>query len=232
MKKIKNFVLFVSIIFGVNCFSQNPSADLFQTWYLVFLQNNDLAPSYNISTAPTPITPTLTISNNLDFIGQGACNTFSGSFSAATTSSSWQTNSFSSSTTVCSPPIYNSFEESYFNFLVMGGWYQIIPMGSGLGLTMQNPIFGQAIFQNFPLKSTDFEAETIAIHPNPTNSKIFLNFNRFVISKIQIINSIGQNIKTVENDFEVLDLSDYTSGIYLLKIYTEIGIIYKRIIKE
>lgn len=231
INKMKKIVFFCILIANY-CFSQSPSNDLFQTWYLVFLQNNDLGPSYTTATAPTAITPTLTISTTLDFVGQGACNSFSGSFSASTNSTTWQNNSFSSSSIVCNPSVYNSFEESYFNFLTIGGWYQITPTNNGLILTMQNLIFGQAQFQNFPLQSNDFEKEQIVIYPNPTNSKLFLNYNSLVISKIELINTLGQTVKIIENDFDTLDVSEYQSGIYLLKIDTESGIIYQRFIKE
>ena len=228
---MKKLVLLVSIICSLNCFSQNPSPELFQTWYLSSVQTSDLAPAYNVYAINPPIVPTLVISNTLDFTGTGACNTFNGVF-ISTFSGQLQTTAFTPTTLVCSPQIHTSFEGSYFGFLQFASQYQIITQGSGLLLIMNNPIFGQAIFQNFPLKTTEFDLEKIAVYPNPTKARININANQLLISKIQIINSFGQNVMTMSNNFEVLDISNLSSGIYILKIDTELGMINKKIIKE
>ena len=229
---MKNLFLLVSIIYSLNCFSQDPNPGLFQTWYLRFVQSNDLAPSYDVLLITPTVTPTLTISNTLDFTGVGACNTFNGSFTNVTNYSG-QTGSFSDSGIVCSSQNHNFFEDSYFGFLQSSIWYyQIYTEGSGLVLRMDNPIFGTAIFQNYALKSTEFDLEKIAIYPNPTEARININANQILISKIQIINSFGQNVMTMFDNFEVLDISNLSSGIYILKIDTELGMINKKIIKE
>ena len=138
MKKI--FIL-ASIIYSLNCFSQDPNPLLFQTWYLRFVQSNDFAPAYDVISITPTITPTLTISNTLNFTGLGACNTFNGSFTNVD-NFSWNYGSFSESGIVCSPPDHNNFEDNYFGFLQSQlGSYQIYPEGSGLVLRMDNPIF-------------------------------------------------------------------------------------------
>ena len=217
---------------SVNCFSQDPNPQLFQTWYLRFVQSNDLAPSYNVSAITPSITPTLTITNTLDFTGVGACNTFNGGFTNVT-NYSWQPAPFSESGLDCGTTIHNQFEDSYFSFLQSSlGYYQIYPEGSGIVLRMDNPLLGSAIFQNFPLKTAEFILERIAIYPNPTKSVIYISTNQLLISKIKIINSLGQTVKTIIDDFGSLDISNLSSGIYTLKIDTEIGTAYKKIIKE
>ena len=228
---MKKLVLLVSIICSVNCFSQNPSPELFQTWYLSSVQTSDLNPVYNVYSINPPIVPTLIISNTLNFTGTGACNTFNGVF-VSTFSGQLQTTNFTPTTSVCSPETHNYFEVSYFGFLQYASQYQIIQQGSGLLLMMNNPIFGQAIFQNFPLKTTEFDIEKIAIYPNPSNSVIFLNSNQVVISKINVINSYGQSVKIISDGFQAINISDLSSGIYILKVETEIGTVNRKFIKE
>jgi len=229
---MKHLFLLAFIICSLNCFSQDPNPQLFQTWYLRFVQSNDLAPSYDVLSITPPITPTLTISNTLDFTGVGACNTFNGGFTNVT-NYSWQPAPFSESGLDCGTAIYNQFEDGYFYFLQSSlGYYQIYPEGSGMILRMDNPIFGTAIFQNFPLKTTEFVLERTTIYPNPTKSVIYISANQLVISKIQIINSLGQNVKTIIDDFGIIDISNLASAIYTLKIDTDSGTAYKKIIKE
>ena len=228
---MKKIVLLVSIICSLNCFSQSPNPELFQTWYLSSVRISDMSPVYNVYTINPPIVPTISISNTLNFTGTGACNTFNGMF-VSTFSGQLQTNTFTPTTLVCSPEIHNYFEVSYFGFLQYSSQYQIIPQVSGLLLILNNPIFGQAIFQNFPLKTTEFDLERIAIYPNPSNSTIFLNLNQIAILNINVINSYGQIVKTISDDFEAINISDLSSGIYILKIDTEIGTTNRKIIKE
>lgn len=133
---------------------------------------------------------------------------------------------------ICDAEIHNSFESSYFGVLQSAGQYQITSDGQGLILTIDTPLFGKAIFNNYKLKSKSFDGEQLAIYPNPSHSVIYLNAKQLNISKVQIVNSFGQNIKTINNNFETLDISDLSSGIYFLKIDTEFGTINKKIIKE
>lgn len=229
---MKNLFLLASIICSMNCFSQVPNPDLFQTWYLRFVQSNDLAPSYNVLAIAPPIMPTLTISNTLNFSGQGACNTFNGAFTNVT-NSLWQPASFSETGLDCGTTTYNQFEDSYFSFLQSSiGFYQIYPEGTGQVLRMDNPIFGTALFQNFTLKTADFEFERIVLYPNPAKAVLYLSTNQLVLSKIQIINALGQNVRTLNSDFEVIAISELPSALYTLKIDTEIGTVYKKFIKE
>jgi len=230
---MKYLPLLVLIICSINCNSQDPNPELFQTWYLISVQNTDLSTPIKVAGIVPAVTPTLTISSDNNFNGQGACNTFFGSFTFSNVfPGSIKTTLFYPTLSICSPQIHNSFESSYFEFLKSAIQYQITPLGQGLVLKMFTPLFGDAIFQNYPLKTIDFDSEQIAIYPNPTSSNIFLNLKPFVVSKIQVINSIGQNVKTINNDFESINISDLSPGIYILKISTELGTINKKIIKE
>ncbi len=228
---MKKLLLLASIICFINCYSQVPNPELFQTWHLTYIQGSDLDTPINVVEILPTITPFLTISSDLNFIGEGACNTYSGSFTNVT-SEYFEITQFSQSFLTCSSQMQNIFEASYFSFLQSASFYQIYPEGQGLILTMYNPIFGSAIFRNLALKTVDFTPERLMIYPNPTNSKIFLDFNQLVVSKIQVINSIGQNVKTINSDFESINISDLPAGIYILKIDTELGVKNKKIVKK
>jgi hypothetical protein len=222
----------LAMICSMNCFSQNANPDLFQTWYLVNVQGSDLSPLYTVSSISPSITPTLTIYNTFEFEGVGACNTFNGAYTNVT-DSSWNYGSFSQSDSDCGNVIHNQFEDNYFSFFqTFIGFYQIYSDGTGQVLSMQNPIFGGAVFRNYQLNTNDRVLEQIKIYPNPSKSVIYCNANQLEISKIQIINSLGQNVKTKINDFDVIDISELSPALYSLKIETEKGTVYKKIIKQ
>jgi heat shock protein HslJ len=229
---MKKVLLLLLLLCSVTAFSQSPNPDLYQTWYLRFVQANDLTPAYTISEITPTVTPTLTILNTLEFSGVGDCNTFTGSFSNVT-NDQWGISVFAQTQIICNTPPLGGFEGGYFGFLnTQGGWYQIVPEGNGLVLMMYNPIFGSAIFQNFSLKAAGFEKESIALYPNPSTGIFNLDSKQLQVSKIQVVNSLGQLVKTQLNTFEVIDIADVPVGVYILKIDTDHGAIEKKIIKE
>lgn len=232
---MKHLFVLASIICSVNCFSQDPNPELFQTWYLSSVTSYDSSPGYGVRYIDPAITPTLSISTSpatLVFTGTGACNTFNGGF-ISFLPGQLQTVGFTPTALVCSSEIHNSFEASYFGVLQNVTQYQIAHLSTGaVFLIIFNPPFGEAMFQNFPLSTTEFDIEKIAIYPNPGNSIISLNSNQVAVLKIEVINSYGQIVKTINDDFESINVSDLSSGIYMLKINSELGMINKKFIKE
>jgi len=229
MKKL--LMLFVLICSDI-CFSQNPNPDLFQTWYLRSVQADDLTPVYTVSEITPTVTPTLTILNTLEFSGVGDCNTFTGSFMNVT-NEHWEISSFAQTQIICNGQPLDYFEGGYFGFLnAQEGWYQIVPEGNGLVLLMYNAFFGSAIFKNFSLKATAFEKESIAVYPNPSTGIFNVDYNEIRVSKIQVVNSLGQLVKTQIDTFDVIDIADVPLGVYILKIDTDRGIIKKKIVKN
>ena len=72
------------------------------------------------------------------------------------------------------------------------------------------------------------------IFPNPTESEIQIKNNtKQPLTLIELYNLSGQLILTKTTDFDTIDLTDFDSGIYLLKVYTndKQGVV-KKIIKN
>lgn len=75
----------------------------------------------------------------------------------------------------------------------------------------------------------------ISISPNPTKNKISIVAGNYEINKIELINSSGatHNIPINKFNFErfEIDLSEFKSGVYFLRINFDEGIITEKIIK-
>lgn len=73
------------------------------------------------------------------------------------------------------------------------------------------------------------EVENIMVYPNPTKAN--LNVSAENMKRISIINAIGQVIydKTVDADNEVIDMTSYESGMYMILVVTDDGVAVKRI---
>ncbi len=97
-------------------------------------------------------------------------------------------------------------------------------------------MMGQFIVSSNPVGLAEIKKDKYdaVIYPNPTNSKIFFRDQINVVS-VELVNSAGllvysSNSKKVSD--EGIDLSGFTSGIYLLRINTGQGYINKKVIKN
>ncbi len=71
---MKYLFLALLIACSLQCLAQDPDPDLFRTWYLSFVQESDAGLPYVVSEINPPIQPYITILENLDYNGEGACN--------------------------------------------------------------------------------------------------------------------------------------------------------------
>ena len=75
-------------------------------------------------------------------------------------------------------------------------------------------------------------SNSIYIFPNPANEKVFINYD----AKINVKNVILFDMTGVDTGIKLnndtMDISELPTGIYILNIYTELGVITKKIIKE
>ena len=71
--------------------------------------------------------------------------------------------------------------------------------------------------------------EGLMIYPNPTNGN--LNINVEAMRHITITNTLGQVVydQDVDSDNEVIDMAQYQTGIYMVRIVTDNGVAAKRI---
>jgi hypothetical protein len=89
--------------------------------------------------------------------------------------------------------------------------------------------FTQSVSTCTYIKTSEENSE-LNIYPNPTSSKLIIHYGSSLIN-FEIYNSLGQKITAPyllkENEIEI-DLGDYTSGIYFIKV----GNLNKKVIKE
>ena len=80
------------------------------------------------------------------------------------------------------------------------------------------------------LQENDF-INKISVYPNPV--KIYYKFqNRTYISKVEVYDIAGRILSSNSVSENKIDLSNFKTGNYILKLYTEKGITNTKIIKE
>ena len=70
----------------------------------------------------------------------------------------------------------------------------------------------------------------IIIQPNPASTFVEINLNGLVVDEIELLEVKGSLIKTFRDKENRIDVSEIESGFYFLKIYSNIGIVTKKLI--
>ncbi|WNH08120.1 T9SS type A sorting domain-containing protein [Thalassobellus suaedae] len=71
----------------------------------------------------------------------------------------------------------------------------------------------------------------LILYPNPVNSNLHIS-SQAEVTKVQIYNLQGVLIKGIENNIKTIDMSSIGNGGYLIKAYTNQGVINRMIIKK
>jgi hypothetical protein len=67
---------------------------------------------------------------------------------------------------------------------------------------------------------------TISLNPNPSKGEIKIDYSNIPVSKIEVVNVSGQVVKSVnveattEMSSKVINLSDYSNGVYIFNVST------------
>ena len=82
------------------------------------------------------------------------------------------------------------------------------------------------------IDETNYLQKTISIYPNPFKRNLFISTNNIAIKiiEIEILDITGQSVG-IYNDSTILNLNQLKKGLYIIKIYTNIGILQKKILK-
>lgn len=78
--------------------------------------------------------------------------------------------------------------------------------------------------------SVEYDKPSVEVYPNPANNK--LNVDAKSMTNIILINTLGQVIldRPVDGDNDIIDVSQYKTGVYMLRVVTKNGVDVKRIV--
>ncbi len=91
-----------------------------------------------------------------------------------------------------------------------------------------------AWYENFTILGIEEnKSEQILLYPNPVNGILNINSNGVnIIQKVELFNIIGELILRKENSPSSIITTKLSSGIYIVKVYTDIGVKTQKIIKQ
>ncbi|MBP0902877.1 T9SS type A sorting domain-containing protein [Mariniflexile gromovii] len=82
------------------------------------------------------------------------------------------------------------------------------------------------------ITQNDFK-EQVLLYPNPTTKDFGIKvFNGVTVKKIVVYSATGKQLFKQTKDFENIQISSYTSGLYFVEIETSKGVLHKKVIKK
>ena len=208
-------------------YSQNP--ELFKTWYLYSIYLEGQQDAYNIWEVEPSIYPSLTITEGLEYSGQGACNTFSGQFSY--NNGLLFIDSFIPTNNTCDFQSHIQFESYYFSFLMEGTDLQIDYIDE-TGLILSSPLFQSMQFSSVPLGTSENIISEVKLYPNPASDKLFISFKNSNLDKIMVYSISGEKVLEVLDFENSIDVSRLSKGMYFLEIISAEGRMVQKFIKN
>jgi len=213
----KTLLFLIIILFSFQGFSQDDN--IYQTWYL-YAYNP--VPDHVYITEITPyINPTLIISENLDFSGELACNTFNGNFTYDSDTDSLTINSLSSTDTDCGIQEHTDFESYFLNVFSEGNNWQYDLSFENTNLTMDDSDGNRLYYQNYPIQNPDLSQtwylNSIYYEFDP---EIFVSEINPPISPTLIIDGINFSGQAACNTFSGT-FSLYANGTYIVETFSK-----------
>lgn len=221
------------MLISLKGFAQDPN--LYQTWYLYSMETEFVTTT--ISDFDPPIAPTLTIDSSLDFNGQGACDTFNGTFSYSGSGVDLEVTNSSNTETTCG--FYeDEFEIEYFDFFSTGHnmSHSIANDADGYQtLVLGGAIFSTLTYRNIALSTPSILKEdfSFALHPNPTSNILSIDYeNNTSDLNLTLYSSTGKVIfknRTYQSD---IDVSNLVNGLYFMEFSSSKGRVVRKFIKQ
>lgn len=88
------------------------------------------------------------------------------------------------------------------------------------------------VTQTSTLSTTIFSIDDTRIFPNPVKNSLSIQSNTQQISKVEIYSVLGKKLKVIQQNFKAIAIDDLSSGLYLLKVYSENQSFTTKILKE
>jgi hypothetical protein len=86
-------------------------------------------------------------------------------------------------------------------------------------------------FRASPTGIENIQSQKISIYPNPAKDEIFIKAEQ-PIDKVETYSLTGSLLLSENNFNEKISVSALSKGVYLLKVYTDKGVIVSKIVKE
>jgi hypothetical protein len=124
----------------------------------------------------------------------------------------------------------------YINNIPVGNYTLIFSINKLIGdLTTSDTLFNQALDTAQILITSNHNlnlSSSITLYPNPTQQYLDIEIKELEVQEMYLFNIQGQLIKNIPKAERRLDLRNFDSGLYFLKIKTKKGWVNKKVMKQ
>lgn len=87
-----------------------------------------------------------------------------------------------------------------------------------------------AVYENVNIN--DYADANISVYPNPTNGELKIENKELRIENVWVYDVFGKLLETMSGDVQSINMSNYPSGTYFLRISTDKGMIVKKAVRQ
>uniref|UniRef100_UPI0032B21F3C T9SS type A sorting domain-containing protein n=1 Tax=uncultured Polaribacter sp. TaxID=174711 RepID=UPI0032B21F3C len=88
-----------------------------------------------------------------------------------------------------------------------------------------------SISSNLSIEDETFN-NSLKLYPNPVLNILTIESKNSIISKVEIYSILGQKIKEIHSGFRSIRTNNLTTGTYITRIYSEKGMVTRKIYKR
>ena len=74
-------------------------------------------------------------------------------------------------------------------------------------------------------------AQGLSLYPNPVTNILTID-SEIPLTKVEVYSMLGKKVKEVHSDFKSIPTDNFSNGIYIVRIYSENGLVTKKLIKH
>lgn len=133
--------------------------------------------------------------------------------------------------------VSGEWETLYWDFSQLGSsaydklvfMFDINNVGDGSNLST---FYFDNVLQTNSLSTENFTDFKVNIFPNPIKNELFINSQSKQLTKVEIFTILGKKVKEIRKNIKKINVEDLSSGLYLVKIYSQDESFVSKIIKE
>ena len=85
---------------------------------------------------------------------------------------------------------------------------------------------------NIGIKEKTDDFSSIQVYPNPTTGELTIENGELRIKGVEVFDVYGRKQLTIDNGQLTINISNFSAGVYFVRITTENGVVIKKVVKE
>lgn len=125
--------------------------------------------------------------------------------------------------------LYGNYDYVFYNLVTGFSIYNFIDLD---WVEAQKTILFYSDYNNALGVDDELLANSVKIYPNPVDNILTINSEMVPLTKVEIFSILGKKVKEVNTGFNAIPINNFSSGIYIVRMFSENGMTTKKLIKK